>query len=189
LSHVGGHRTSRRSTLSAQVSALALEVQRLNEALATLSAATPGIQETARQRFEDAIVTRQGELQILAQRINTSQSLQECWKDFREKRKLCVSLAREYLAFTQGAFARQAGLDGGLLRLADALLAELSLRVKIGWNPLTVLAESEWYGEEAQIIRLRFPEASIWNLPIVVHEFGHFAGPRLGVRGQDGRFW
>jgi len=52
-----------------------------------------------------------------------------------------------------------------------------------------VLAEREWYGEEAQIIRLRFPLTDIWSVSVAVHELGHSAGPRLSRREQQDRFW
>jgi hypothetical protein len=164
-------------------------VQRLDEMVAMLSAVVPGLGEAVRRRFGDVIVTRKRALQRLAQRINADESQSGSWTDLREERERCASLAREYLAFAEGEFARQVRLDGGLLRVADALIAELGRRIKINWDPLTILAETEWYGEEAQIIRLRFPEVSIWNLPVAIHEFGHFAGPRLGVRKEVGRFW
>ena len=166
-----------------------MEVERLDRTMAILGAVAPEMEDAVRQRFSDPIVIHRTELRRLAERVNASGSSPKCWADFEERRKQCASLAREYLAFALGGFARQAGLDDGLLRIADAFLAELSERVKVRWDPLTVLAETEWYGEEEQIIRLRFPETSVWNLPMAAHEFGHFAGPRLAVRTESGRVW
>jgi hypothetical protein len=34
------------------------------------------------------------------------------------------------------------------------------------------------------VIRVRFPETSVWNLPVVAHEFGHFVAPELETREQ-----
>jgi len=181
--------TIRRSTLTAQISALTLEMEQLSQTMAALGRISPGMEKAAGQRFADSIATRQSELGRLALSVNAEGPRPKFWADFRQTRQHCATLAREYLAFALGGFARQANLDGGLLRIADALLAELSERVKVSWDPLTVLAETEWYGEEAQIIRLRFPETSIWNLPVAAHEFGHFAGPRLTVRADNGRVW
>lgn len=169
--------------------ALASELERLSQTMTELGALTPGLDSAARQRFADPILDQQGELQRLASRVSTDGALLECWTAFREAQQRCVTLTREYLAFTLGRFVRHAQLDGGLLLIADALLTELGERVKVSWKPLAVLAETEWYGEEAQIIRLRFAEASIWNVPVAAHEFGHFAGPRLAVRTGKGRQW
>jgi hypothetical protein len=181
--------TSRRSALLAQISALAQEMERLGQTMAALLTVVPGLEEAARQRFGDPLAGRQADLRRLAERISAGGSAPEDWTSLRQTRQQCITLAREYLAFAQGELARQAGLDGGVLQIADAFIAELSQRVKVRWDPLTVLAETEWYGEEAQIIRLRFPEASIWNLPVAAHEFGHFAGPRLETRTFTGRTW
>ena len=46
---------------------------------------------------------------------------------------------------------------------------------------MTILAELEYTGHHARIIGLRFPAASIWDLPIAAHEFGH-------VVASEGRF-
>jgi hypothetical protein len=161
----------------------------LSQTVAALRTIAPSLEKAARLRFETSLANRQSELQRLAGRVSSNESAPECWADFQRIRQSCLTLAREYLAFALSGFARQAQLDGGLLQIADALLGELSQRVMVSWEPLTVLAETEWYGEEAQIIRLRFPETSIWNLPVAAHEFGHFAGPRLSVRADTGRAW
>jgi hypothetical protein len=44
-----------------------------------------------------------------------------------------------------------------------------------------VLAPSDFFGELAQIVRVRFPDVSVWHLPVAAHEFGHFVGPRIAV--------
>jgi hypothetical protein len=164
-------------------------MERLGQTMAALGTVVPGLEEAARQRFGDSLASRQADLRRLADRISVGGPAPEDWTTLRQTRQQCTTLAREYLAFAQGGLARQAGLDGGLLQIADAFIAELSQRVKVRWDPLTVLAETEWYGEEAQIIRLRFPEASVWDLPVAAHEFGHFAGPRLETGTVTGRTW
>ena len=62
-------------------------------------------------------------------------------------------------------------LDDGLFLIADELIWELANGV-FAHPPITILAESEYTGYRARIIRLRYP-ASIWDLPIAAHEFGH----------------
>ena len=63
-------------------------------------------------------------------------------------------------------------LDDGLFPIADELVWELASGVE-NPPPITILAESEYIGHRARIIRLRYPAASVWDLPIVAHEFGH----------------
>jgi hypothetical protein len=180
---------SGRSTLMAQVAELTVEVQHMNERVRALGRVAPWLQDAASERFSALIARRDEDLGSLRQRVGAGADLLECWREFRECKRRCVTLARELLAFSEGAFSRHAGLDLGLLPIAEALLTDLSRRLQLGWDPLIVLAEAEFYGEEAQIIRLRFPDVSVWNLTVAAHEFGHFAGPRLSAREEDGRYW
>ena len=99
-----------------------------------------------------------------------------------------MPLFEESLALVEGALVRGAKLDNGLCQIADALLDELRTKADVAWGRFTILAEGEFFGEMAQIIRLRFPEVSIWNLPIAAHEFGHFVGPELKQPGPFGTF-
>jgi hypothetical protein len=41
------------------------------------------------------------------------------------------------------------------------------------------MADVDLFVDISEIIRLRFPEFSIWHLPIVVHELGHFVADKL----------
>ena len=161
----------------------------MHERLGRLPAADPPLQAAARERFWDLLGDRADELAALRRDVNAGGDLAACWERYRESRRRSVTLARELLAFVEGAYSRHAGLDLGLLRIAEALLTDLSRRLELGWDPLVVLAEAEFYGEEAQIIRLRFPDVSVWNLTVAAHEFGHFAGPRLSAKESDGRSW
>lgn len=140
-------------------------------------------------RFAERAAEIEREIVGLQQRVRDGQAAATCWKELSDQRRTSVSLARECLAAIQGALSRRLGLDGGVLRFADLLLAGLSAHLELGWESPTVLAENEFYGEDAQIIRLRFPQVSVWDLPVAVHEFGHYAGPRLSARVRDGRYW
>src|SRR5262249_51406054 len=109
------------------------------------------------------------------------------WKQFQEIQDRCQYLFRECLAFMQGALIRVTALDNGLCQIADSLIKVLNHRAgNLGWDRLTVLADAEFYRDMADIIRLRFPGMNIWNLPVVAHEFGHYAGPQLSERQADG---
>jgi hypothetical protein len=46
-------------------------------------------------------------------------------------------------------------------------------------SSLAILAEGNFFTESTGVIRLTFPDCSIWNLPVAVHELGHWAGPRI----------
>jgi hypothetical protein len=81
----------------------------------------------------------------------------------------------------QGALLRgHSDAANELSRLADALIGELCQSLDdVVWKRFTVTAAGEAFAERGQVIRLRFPVSDIWNLPVVVHEFGHFLASRL----------
>lgn len=115
------------------------------------------------------------------------------WQDFITNRDECRCLFNEYFAFLQGALVRSSGLDRGLYKflhlglceIADALLEELSYYTDIHYPRFTILGEQECIVNATKIIRLRFPEFTIWNLPIIAHEFGHFINWRLSLELKE----
>ena len=100
----------------------------------------------------------------------------ELWTTLREIRLKCHVLFPEYLDVAEGILVRSFGLDRGLCGIADAMLKDLSLQTGARWDRFTILGGAEFYGDTARtdLIRLRFPDLSIWSLPIAAHEFGHF---------------
>lgn len=111
------------------------------------------------------------------------------WGRLRAVQKRVGLLSRETLAFTQGALVRKSGFDGGFCTLADKLLDRFNdLERKLNWRGFTILAETAFLGEIGEVVRLRFPEISIWHLPIAAHEFGHYANPAIRVEVRDGSF-
>jgi hypothetical protein len=139
-----------------------------------------GLRERVRAPFTREFKRRRDALKHQEQELTSGETaLLDTWRDFRQTHADCGALYRECLALTVGALNRAAGLDGGLCAIADALLDDLGRRLAdIKWGRFTLLAEGEFFADLAGIIRLQFP-ANVWNLPVAVHEFGHFLGPRL----------
>jgi hypothetical protein len=112
------------------------------------------------------------------------------WKKLRAAKRKALLLSRETLAFTEGALARRSHLDVGFCALADKLLDYFNTEErKLNWRGFTILAETSFFGEVAEVVRLRFPEVSIWHLPVTAHEFGHYANPTIQVEVRDESFW
>lgn len=65
------------------------------------------------------------------------------------------------------------GAGPSLCELADRLLAEYEERTGLAWNSRTILGPGALVDLDTEIIRIRFPDWSLWSLPIVAHEFGH----------------
>jgi len=95
-------------------------------------------------------------------------------------------LQREALGFLGGLLVRHAELDRepagiimteedgpGICDLADVMLQEFARRAGVNWSARTVVGKDPFLAEDTEVIRVRFPDWSIWNLPLMAHEFGH----------------
>jgi hypothetical protein len=72
-------------------------------------------------------------------------------------------------------------------RIADALVDELVARTPVpGWDSFTVLGGAESFRHISRLIEVRFPRPSIWDVPSVAHELGHYVA-RMLAEFRDGR--
>ena len=148
------------------------------------------LRERVRVRIRFLIHQEQAALAALKPTVGssgdpTAGSLATAWRRYESIEAACRPLFRECLALTEGTASRRGEprLDRGLCDIADALLDDLSYQTDVPWGRFTILATGEAYGEMADIIRLRFPQISIWDLPVAAHEFGHFLALRIQRRG------
>jgi hypothetical protein len=130
-------------------------------------------------RLETEISKRKNAFELVRAKLDDGGPVDDCWQAFQIAAKRSARLHTECLAYLQGALARRSGLDRGVCVIGDALLTGLAHSADIPWHRFTILADREFFAGTAQIIRLRFPETSVWHLPLAAHEFGHYVGPRL----------
>lgn len=119
----------------------------------------------------------------------------QTWKDIQATEGLIVNLQREASEYIGGVLLRQQGLDcepkevglagedgPSLCALADRLFREYAERSGVNWSAVTVPGISSFVARKTEIIRTEFPDWSLWNLPVMAHEFGHlvaFATPEF----------
>jgi hypothetical protein len=169
--------------LLSQVDALLHDLGRTSAFLENLPPHFDGdVQQRAVGRLEQLLQVERDQLDSLRAKVATGDSLGACWTTLPEISTRATEVFGESLAFLEGALARKQGLDQSLCPIADALLDELSRRTGVAWERFTILAEGELFREMAGIIRLRFPDTTVWSLPVVAHEFGHYAGRAITER-------
>ncbi|HLM84887.1 MAG TPA: hypothetical protein VK272_01720 [Solirubrobacteraceae bacterium] len=101
------------------------------------------------------------------------------WSELEQLTRELVSRISDTLTLVEGAFLRASGFDNGLCRTADCLLDEIAQQARIHWQRTVLPAEREQARPGAWLIGWRFPDFSIWSLPLMAHELGHYAVDEL----------
>jgi hypothetical protein len=113
-----------------------------------------------------------------------AKATRDSWNDVIAQQKACALLFREALAFLRvqapGVVDGNHGTD-----IARALVVNLAAACHLEL-PFVVTDVTDEFSDYVQIIRVRFPPAGIWDLPVVAHEFGHFAAYRFTRRDTGG---
>ncbi|GAA1965030.1 hypothetical protein [Amycolatopsis minnesotensis] len=95
------------------------------------------------------------------------------WPSLNAARASALELTREVLAYCHGELLRRAELDHGIGDVAERLLDHLTRGAGIDRRVLLSVAESAFLTHTVSMIRNRFPDVSVWSLPVLAHEFGH----------------
>lgn len=162
---------------------LATQVDGALEDLLQATRALESLAGTRRPRVDmhlaQEIQTRKEALSALRARIDGDAAPDACWRELRRWRARSTEVLEQCFAYIEGALTREHAIAAELCELADGLLDDLSERSLVPWSRFTVLASSEYTDRLARVVRLRFPEVSVWSLPIAAHEFGHQVFRRL----------
>jgi hypothetical protein len=120
------------------------------------------------------------EVARLRERLETLPDAQgRPWPALAELERLTQSLASETLAVVGGISMRVAGVASGADELPEALLASVARNMALGYEFITVPSGSEFIDVMSDVIRVRYPGTGVWDLPVALHEFGHFLATHL----------
>lgn len=120
-------------------------------------------------------------LEAVLEKLDASKD-REAWEEFKKVRLKSRNLFSEYVDLLGGLALRDIGFDEGACQLADELFRSYTLGER---NELLAIPsrskamDRSW----APIIRLTFPEWTIWSLPLSAREFW-FAVARDAFRAQ-----
>jgi hypothetical protein len=124
--------------------------------------------------FDLRLEPLEGRLANLRDKARNRAPLADLWVDLRTYTEQAAGVLDECRSFIEGTLLRRSAVDDGLCGLADALLEELGERTGIGWATPTLLGRADSYASMAGIIRLEFSDSTVWHLPILAHEYGHY---------------
>ncbi len=137
------------------------------------------VHERLKERLADKAVEGLGGLDAIRRTIDTPgvepehDALKRAWAEEERLGRLSAPLFAEYVDLLHGLALRETGLERGVGQLADRLLDGCDRVVGAYWRSLAIPAY-RGLGEltPAQIIRLGFPEWTIWAVPLAAYEFG-----------------
>lgn len=168
-----------KSFLLAQLRAL-LEQLDWAESSLIVAEIKPSIRKAASVGFANLFKQRRSELTHLQRLVSKGSTFGGSWKSLQDSRGSCGELFEECLGFLGGAMLRSAHKENDICDIADALLVGLSHKTLSPWPGITLPAKDHFFTDTTGLIGLSFPDYGIWNLPIAVHELGHFIGPKIG---------
>jgi len=114
-----------------------------------------------------------------------AQVLQHAWSD--TKSSASVRLLDECLLYLQAARSRGSDVEADLCEISDALFEELGAKARsVSWKSFSVFAAEDSFDVLTRIIRVRYPVSGVWDIPVGVHEFGHFLSGHLRQQSEDG---
>lgn len=178
------------ATLEARIDGTLGDLQSAQDALRTLEV-DQRLVRRIRGRLDREIETSRRGVDALAGDLRRARAsgavdaIGPLWRDYEKQLMTLRPVHQECLAFIEGILVRSRRLDRGMCNIADELLVELSDRCGVTWGRFTILGDAEFFTGLADVIRLRFPKLSIWDLPVAAHEFGHFVARNLQT--LDGR--
>lgn len=158
------------------------QIQELAAAEESIDQIPSDVAAVVRNRLAAAVKELRAPLETLRRSLaspDAAPSVAMHWQNYLECQAQCCEVFEESLPVLQGIALRLLGWDGGLCQVADKLLTKLANDAGMDWDRITLMAEGEEFRPIPQVIWIRYPAASIWDLPIAAHELGHYIGPRL----------
>lgn len=157
-----------------QIDGLARRLDWVQDLLRQVHQSNSGFSEQFYLRSGQLIDARRGEITRLRQAAKKAGPLDPAWQELEKVSEECEHLFGEAFAYLGGIFLRQNEIDRQMCHIADGLCSHLSARTQVFGGVLVLPAMQDSFTGLTDIIRLRFPDFTIWSLPVVAHEFGHF---------------
>lgn len=100
------------------------------------------------------------------------QELEQAWKNFGQLRSNANEIFAEFVELVAGLAFRERSRDWWVFRAADSVVTECAELARQRWDPVTVPGLKHAIARTLeQVVRLRFPDWTIWALPITAYEF------------------
>ncbi|MFD7322600.1 hypothetical protein ACFV9D_16150 [Streptomyces sp. NPDC059875] len=165
------------SLLAARIDQEASDLRRVDSALASLTDGPHDHEASTavRDRFQLLIQQKTRYLREIGDGSNGTPD----WQRLAGALADISPIKREALAFIEGTLLRRSRLDAGVGEVAERLLLGLARRSAIPREVLVSVDVGEFLDHTVSMIRVRFPDTSVWGLPLLAHELGHHVAATL----------
>lgn len=125
-------------------------------------------------------------LESVERALTPESSTATAWAHLHSIRTDIDETLRDALDLLGGLFVEQSGLDQGFLAVADALLSEIAEAMPRGIDwPTVMMSTGDAFSPLTGTLWTRFPDFSVWALPMIAHEAGHVATQEVKVLQPD----
>jgi hypothetical protein len=128
------------------------------------------------ERLKELAVIEKSLAEADAQRAPAERErlLKAVWEQYATFHDDCEGVFAEYVDLVRGVLLRDAGLDRDLCRIGDELVRSWGRFKGYNWQSFTIPASRERQSmSAASLIRIGFPEWSIWSLALTAQEYGY----------------
>lgn len=168
---------------------VALEVVRIRElgALLTSSEVVEGLGPSVSAALAQ-LVTQQA---TAYEGLSTTGVTVTSWERLHQRVRTSDQVLAECLAVIAGARARPLPRVAAACEEAEAVARELYQLTQIAPGHGVIPADAECVSALSSVVRRRYPDHGLWDLPVIAHEFGHLVTRDLleidPVSGDDSR--
>lgn len=173
--------------LRAQVRSLSEDLDRITTLLneAQQENRKPGISKEFIDPVAGKFATRVSDLKDNASAATT-------WEALSAARREVQELLNECLAWLGGIAVRELQLETGICRIAEGLVREYVRKTGAEWRSIMILGEERPFDNLAlvtKILRVPFPKWDIWNLPLIMYDFGNILSRESALMPVTTRFF
>jgi hypothetical protein len=167
-----------RELLQARIIAAHMDLEKAEAALASYSP-NARVMASTWSSLNNRLAVHRAAIDSLLQALPGPQAILTSWTRFAELQDEIRSTTNDVLALLQGGPLRDREPGGGIYALGDALIREVAAGLGRAWAGITLPGDREQLTTRSSIIHLTFPQVSVWDLPIVLHEYGHAVAPEI----------
>jgi hypothetical protein len=167
---------------------------RLGQALQAIESAKPkddgargnrSLHETVGASLSNRLATHIAELSAKRTKIVNGTATASVWSLVNAR--ACSELLDEALLYLQAAHSRQSDSTRDLCEIVDQLFGEIGNSIPyISWKSYSVFSAEDSFDKLTDVIRVRYPISAAWDIPITVHEFGHYVSDKILTKSING---